>query len=149
MFFNLNPEEPRVWVTSESFALLLARYGREVGLPCLEGSTGFRRLGQNVLQALVPGRPRPSPYDLFMLRFHHFLKSSDEFQERCPKRFWTFPPGSAWLALTDGFAHAVLRGRHALEHSYFVKPEVLLLPSEAPLVLLEWFCGLPQVKKAA
>src|SRR5271154_6832068 len=47
------------------------------------------------------------------------LKAHDEFQERAPKKLWTFPPGSVWLAMTDACSHAVLRGRFALEHSYF------------------------------
>jgi len=71
-----------------------------------------------------------------MLRFHDYLKGNDEFQERAPKKLWTFPPGSAWVAMTDACSHAVLRGRYALEHSYFVEPSVLAVPDESPAALL-------------
>src|SRR5262249_8099821 len=33
VFVNVNPTEPRVWVTSEPFGQLLERYGKKVGLP--------------------------------------------------------------------------------------------------------------------
>jgi hypothetical protein len=84
-----------------------------------------------------------------MLRFHDFLKAHDEFQEKGPKRFWTFVPGSAWLAMTDVTSHAALRGRFALEHSYFVAPESLALPEESPPALLERACGVPMLHRAA
>jgi hypothetical protein len=71
-----------------------------------------------------------------MLRFHDFLKTHQEFQERCPRKLWSFPPGSVWLVMTDGCSYAELRGRYALEHSYFVQPEVLALAEEAPAVQL-------------
>jgi hypothetical protein len=72
-----------------------------------------------------------------MLRFHDYLKKNEEFQERTRKRLWKFEPGSAWLAMTDACSHAVLRGRFALEHSYFVSPSVLAVPEESPEALLQ------------
>jgi hypothetical protein len=71
-----------------------------------------------------------------MLQFHDYLKANDEFQERAPKKLWSFPPGSAWVVMTDACSHAVLRGRYALEHSYFVDQSVLALPDESPAALL-------------
>src|SRR5262249_24405286 len=96
-----------------------------------------------------PGRRQRSPYDTFMLRFHDFLKANDEFQEHGPKRFWSFAPGSAWLVLTDVASHAVLRGRYALEHSYFVAPGSLALPDLSPPALLERACGIPVSNRGA
>ena len=84
----------------------------------------------------APRWARRSAYDWFMLRFHDFLKRNADFQERGVKRRWTFPPGSAWLAMTDACCHADLRGRFALEHSYFIAPEALALPDESPAALL-------------
>ena len=84
-----------------------------------------------------------------MLRFHNFLKANDDFQERCPRRVWNFAPGSVWLAMTDTASHAVLRGRYALEHSYFISPESQALPAESPAALLEKACGLPVLARAA
>jgi hypothetical protein len=84
-----------------------------------------------------------------MLRFHDFLKANDDFQEHGPKRYWEFQPGSAWLVFTDTASHAVLRGRFALEHSYFVPPEALVLPDESPPALLARACGRPVLPAAA
>ncbi len=84
-----------------------------------------------------------------MLRLHHFLKANEEYQEHTPKRFWTFPPGCAWMVLTDTATHAALRGRFALEHSYFLAPETLALPDESPAALLERACGIPVLTRAA
>ena len=142
VFVNVNFTEPRVWVTSDPFGRLLERYGHQVGLPARGFSLGklMRKL-RDVPQLFRPSsRPR-SEYDSFMLRFHHFLKANEEFQERTPKRLWSFAPGSAWLAMTDTASHAVLRGRHALEHSFFIAPDSLALPDESPAALLAQKCG--------
>lgn len=147
VFANVNPSEPRVWVTSDPFARLLARYGAQVGLPTGQTSlTG--RVKRGVLRLFQAGNRR-SMYDDFMLRFHDFLKQNDRFQESCPKRFWNFQPGSAWLTMTDTASHAVLRGRFAIEHSYFIAPETLALLDESPAALLEHACGLPVLRRAA
>jgi hypothetical protein len=141
VFANINPREPRIWVTSDPFAKLLKRFGEAAGLPRRSGSLWVRQLGQDVLALFRPGRVRRSEYDLFMLRFHDYLKSNEDFQERGPKYLHTFPPGCVWAAMTDTCSHAVLRGRYALEHSYFIPPTVLALPEESPPVLLEKLCA--------
>jgi hypothetical protein len=134
-FVNINPSEPRIWATSEPFARLLERYGSQVGLP--RWAPGWlHQLGASVLRAFRPQESRRWPSDVFMRRFHDFLKRNDEFQERGPKRLWTFPPGSAWLAMTDACTHAELRGRFALEHSYFIAPQCLVLPDASPAAIL-------------
>ena len=109
----------------------------------------MRRVQDGVLRLFRPGRPPRSSYDAFMLRLHDYLKADEEFQERGPKRFWKFPPGSAWLAITDTCSHAVLRGRFALEHSYFVAPHSLALPHESPAALLARMCGRRVLEPAA
>jgi hypothetical protein len=149
IFANINPSEPRVWVTSDPFPKLLQRYGDAAGLPGRHRADWFRQLRRGVVQLFRPGQPRRSAYDAFMLRLHDYLKANDDFQERTPKRFWAFPPASAWMVFTDVCSHAVLRGRYALEHSYFVAPEALALPDESPPALLEHACGLPVLGRAA
>ncbi len=136
VFVNVNPREPRVWVTSEPFAALLQKYGRAAGLPGRNGSEWLEQLREGVVRLFRPGKARRSAYDAFMLRFHDHLKMNEEFQERGQKRLWTFPPGSAWIAITDTCSHSVLRGRYALEHSYFIAPHTLALPDESPATLL-------------
>jgi hypothetical protein len=137
VFANINPCEPRIWVTSDPFAKLLKRYGEAAGLPGRNRTRVLETLGQSLLSLFRPRVGRRSEYDLFMLRFHDYLKLNEEFQEKGPKYLHTFPPGCVWVAMTDTCSHAVLRGRYALEHSYFVSPAVLALPEESPPVLLQ------------
>ena len=145
LFVNVNLSEPRVWATSEPFGKLLERFGTQAGLPPSQRGGWSRQ----VLRLFRPGRAQRSLYDSFMLRFHDYLKANDEFQEHGPKRFWSFAPGSAWLVFTDVASHAALRGRFALEHSYFVAPETLSLPDRSPPALLERACRIPVLKQAA
>jgi hypothetical protein len=147
VFANVNPTEPRIWVTSEPFGRLLQRFGPAVGLPA-SGGGWLRHLGRGLLQLFHPKQARRSTYDAFMLRFHDYLKANEEFQDRGPKRLWTFPSGSVWLAITDTCSHAVLRGRYALEHSYFLSPETLFLPDESPPALLAAACAPPSHRPA-
>lgn len=148
LFANINPSEPRVWATTDPFAKLLEKYGRKVGLPTRQTSwtTAVRR---QVLGLFNKKLRQRSVYDQFMLRFHDFLKTNEEFQDRCPKRIWQFAPGSAWMCMTDTASHAALRGRYALEHSYFISPQSLVLPEESPPALLERACGMPVLHRAA
>jgi hypothetical protein len=155
LFVNIHPSEPRVWVTSDTFERLLSRHGAAAGLPQERGPRSVERGPQSLGSALRALRSalsvgsNRSAYDAFMLRMHNHLKRNDGFQEKTPKRFWSFPPGSAWLAMTDTLSHAEMRGRFALEHSYFVAPEVLFLPAESPAALLERACGAEVVRQAA
>ena len=157
-FVNVNPSEPRIWMTSLTFPQLLERYGVIAGLPHDShlGRFAWRRLATGLMGQLqarlsprLASRTSWSAYDLYMLRLHHFLKTNDEFQERGPKRLWRFPPGSAWLALTDTCSHAVLRGQYALEHSYFIAPGALALPDQSPAALLARACGREILDRAA
>ncbi len=147
-FVNLNLSEPRIWVTSDSFEKLVERYGREVGLPTGSGLNWSWRLREGIGRVFTPNRPRRSVYDAFMLRFHDWLKANDDFQEHGRKLYWTFAPGSMWLVFTDAVSHAALRGRFALEHSYFVAPHGLLNPELSPAAVLERACGAPVLRAA-
>jgi hypothetical protein len=149
VFANVNPSEPRVWVTSDPFGKLLERYGVAAGLPGRHAMGLLDHVRQGLFSIFHPGRRRRSAYDAFMLRFHDYLKNNEEFQERGPKRLWNFPPASVWLAITDTCSHAVLRGRFALEQSYFVAPAVLALPEESPPALLRRFCEATRSSRAA
>ncbi|MBI3408276.1 MAG: Kdo hydroxylase family protein [Planctomycetes bacterium] len=149
LFVNINPHEPRVWATSETFATLLRGHGAQVGLPRPTAPGWTARLGQGLLDLFQPGSEKRTAYDRFMLRLHHYLKTNDRFQERAPRRFWHFPPHSAWLLFSDGLSHAELRGRYALEHSFLISPKALELPEESPAALLEKSCGMPITPRAA
>ncbi len=149
LFANVNLTEPRVWITSEPFGKLLARYGKEVGLPGRQKAPWGAWLKAGMLRVFRPGQPPRSAYDAFMLRMHDFLKANEDFQKHVPKQVWKFAPGSAWMAITDTASHAALSGRFALEHSYFIAPHALALPGESPAALLEQACGQPVLRRVA
>jgi hypothetical protein len=132
LFVNINATEPRVWITSEKFEALLARFRVRHRVPTrtaeewLAPPNGLQRL----LQGDWSGRPA---YDAFMQKLQQFLRANEMFQERASKRVWHFPPGAAWVLMADGLSHAVLRGQYALEHSFFVPQDALRLPELSPL----------------
>ncbi len=142
VFANINPERPRVWVTSDSFEALARRYAREAGLPERPGI--IDRLRGVAIDALasagLPVVNRP-PYDRFMLRFHHFLKENAEFQRLCHKDRWEFPPGSSWIVFTDTTSHACISGQYALEQTVIVRHESLVYPEKAPISVLGELAG--------
>lgn len=148
LFVNTNRTEPRVWITAAPFRELLARYGYEVSYDAALEAGVVERVKEGIARLLKPSRPKRSPYDRFMLRFHDHLKASERFQKG-PRREWSFEPGSCWLAMTDTCSHAVLRGKYALEHSYFIQPESLALPDESPASLLAQAARRPVLLGAA
>lgn len=131
VFANLDPVESRVWATADPLPRLLARLPDDWTRP-----GWMQGLGDRLLALLRSGKHRPAASDRLMRRLHDRLKADHDFQQRSPRRLWRFPPGSAWLAMTDGCCYAELRGRHILEASYFVAPAVLRCPDLAPAVLL-------------
>jgi 3-deoxy-D-manno-oct-2-ulosonic acid (Kdo) hydroxylase len=143
-FTNLNPSNPRVWITSETFDRLAEQYAREAGLDRIIASDrGARLLARGLARALGIGAAARAPYDSFMLRFHHFLKENQLYQDTCPKRRWEFPPGSSWMVYTDMVSHAVLSGQFAIEQTFIVAREALVLPARAPASILEKLASRP------
>jgi hypothetical protein len=155
-FTNVNPTQPRVWVTTETFEALARRFfgpqgARELVSRQANSTNSFRGLGRVLVRlgrALGLRVADPSPYDDLMLAFHHFLKENSEFQETCPKRRWEFPPGSTWIVFTDMVAHAVLAGQFALEQTYRVSRGSLALPHKAPVSILESSVGRALTRKS-
>ncbi len=142
-FTNLNPEKPRVWLTSEPFDALARLLGGEAGL-VEEGrrrSRPFRRLVARVARGVRLHQFAASPYDAMMHRFHNFLKENRQFQENCSKHRLEFPPGSSWLVFTDMVSHAVLSGQFALEQTFVVPRQAMLEPEQAPVSILERLTG--------
>jgi 3-deoxy-D-manno-oct-2-ulosonic acid (Kdo) hydroxylase len=144
VFSNINPTKPRVWVTSDSFEQLAWQYGGKAGLP--HPPTKLSKVRSRALRVLsglgLPVVDRP-PYDQFMLRFHHFMKESAEFQQNCPKDRWEFPPNSSWICFTDTTSHSCLSGQYALEQTFIVRRGSLLVPEKAPIAILEQMAGFP------
>ncbi len=146
VFTNIHAETPRVWVTTQTFDVLAEQFARPAGLSDIAAQArsrlrlyrrGLIRLARSVGIPLVDR----SLYDQFMLRFHHYLKTNQAFQESCPKYRWEFPPNSTWLVFTDMVPHSVLSGQFALEQTFIVRRDALLLPQNAPVQILEDLSG--------
>jgi len=147
VFTNINPTRPRVWVTTDRFVGLAQRYAGqarlfEIATPRRSRLLPLLRPVKTLARAVGLTVPERSPYDRFMLRFHHYLKENRDFQRGCPKTRLEFPPDSTWIVFTDGFPHAVLSGQFALEQTVIVPYHALLAPQESPLHLLETLCGM-------
>lgn len=145
VFTNVNPSKSRRWITTDTFDVLVKQFaGSAIPLPVSLDRSLWRYLCHKAAKAVralgLPIVPR-SPYDDFMLRFHHFLKENQQFQESCPKTEWAFSPHSTWLVFTDMVPHAVLSGQYALEQTYIVSRHALVSPCRAPVNILEDLCG--------
>ncbi|MGH9401503.1 MAG: Kdo hydroxylase family protein [Terriglobia bacterium] len=150
VFTNLNPEQSRVWLTSDPFDALVKKFGDRASFDrtAARARSPWRPLARRMTRlAHAAGLPvvDRTPYDEFMLGFHHYLKHNQDFQQNCPKSKWEFPPGSTWLVFTDLVPHAVLTGRFALEQTFFISRDAMLLPEKAPYRVLEERAGVPVV----
>lgn len=146
VFTNLNPTTPRVWNTCDDFGAIARAHAENAGLRRIAAQDGFlQRTVQSLGHAFgIRGMGR-TPYDMFMLRFHDYLKENVEFQERAPKSRVDFPPLSTWLVYTDGVAHAAMSGRYALEQTLLIPADALVSLDYAPFRVLESIAGCPLV----
>ena len=148
VFTNINPTQPRCWVTSDTTEVLVKRFAGSPGLPlpARPRKSAWQQARRWIFQqARAAGLPMTvrSPYDEFMLRFHHYLKENHEFQATCAKQTWEFPPHSTWIVFTDMVTHAALSGQYALEQTFIVSRDALVLPEKAPISVLEKLVGAP------
>jgi len=146
VFTNLNPSKPRVWQTTGPFEDFARKFAEDAGLHKIAESDSFlSRVVQDFGRKLgVRGMGR-TPYDIFMLRFHDFLKENSHFQADCPKVRLEFPPLATWMVFTDGVAHAVMSGQYALEQTFLIPAGALVAPDQAPYRILEKIAGRPLV----
>jgi hypothetical protein len=142
VFTNVNPSKDRVWVVAERFPELATRFAEQAGLKrfanasrALEGvKRGLGRVGLPI--------PDRAPYDQFMLHFHDWLKENSGFQTaKEGKERVDFPPMSTWLVYTDGVPHSALSGQFAMEQTFIVPVEALVVPDLSPLRVLEKLSG--------
>ena len=142
IFTNVNPQKDRTWIVSDPFPLIAEQYAVAAGLmrfAAQGGSLGGKIGGSLIRLARAAGLPAAdrSPYDRFMLAFHDYLKANPDFQRRCAKYRFAFPPNSTWLVFTDVVPHSVISGQFALEQTLIVSRRSLSLPDQAPIAVLE------------
>jgi len=145
VFTNLNPAKPRVWNTTERFELLARQYAEDAGLQRIAADSWLSRTVQDWGGKLGFRGMGRTPYDMFMLGFHDYLKENTAFQKECPKIRMEFPPFSTWLVFTDGVAHAAMSGQYAIEQTFLISPKALVAPEQAPYRILETIAGRPLV----
>jgi hypothetical protein len=136
LFVNISTTDPHVWATSERFPQLLVRIAARHRVPTRTREE-WTAPTPSVARLFTRRRGSGSAYDAWMLRLHHFLKEDEAFQALAARKMWTFPPRSMWLLFSDAVAHGMLRGRFALDHSFFVPQECLTRPADSPLAMLE------------
>jgi hypothetical protein len=147
-FTNINVDRPRVWALSDSFPEIAGRYALQAGLRRTVGaSAAMRRSAAHVAHGIGLPIPDRSAYDEFMLGFHHYLKSNEEFQRTGCRQTVAFAPGETWISFTDQVAHAVVSGQYALEQTFIVPYKALLEPEQAPVSVLERLAGAPLVRR--
>jgi hypothetical protein len=145
IFTNLNPTKSRVWYAMGDFQALARDYATDAGLERFAENSLFSQKVQDWGGKLgFRGMGRTS-YDMFMLRFHDYLKENKEFQDGCSKVRLEFPPMATWLVYTDGVAHAAMSGQYALEQTLLIPPQALVSPDHAPYRILEKIAGVPLV----
>jgi hypothetical protein len=148
-YVNIHPEEPHVWSTSERFHELLSRYLQKNRVSSRTAEEWTSAAYPSLLRLFRSDRPASSAYDHLMQRLHHFLKEDESFQGRAARRIWSFAPTASWLFFSDVVSHAQLRGRFALEHSFFVDQNVLTYPEASPLSVLVRGTSGTQIRQVA
>jgi hypothetical protein len=144
VFSNINPQQPRIWLTTGPFEALAAEYAQDAGLQEIAAQTKSSKGPlKGLMRAVGMKVPDRSAYDEFMLRFHDYLKENSDFQTNHEKTRTEFPPRATWMVFTDAVAHAALSGQYALEQTYIVPVDAMLLPAKSPLRVLEALAGQP------
>ncbi len=139
-FTNINPTDKRHWTTTEGFADLAKRFGGQA-VPFPKKKNPLTSLSMKLgKKAGLPIVLR-SPYDLFMLNLHNYLKENEDFQKTCPKDYWEFPPNSCWAVFTDQVSHAATAGQYAIEQTIIVPKNALVQPEKSPIEVLERLAG--------
>ena len=142
IFTNLSPNKPRMWqTTAEGFEALARHFGEDAGLLHIAEESLFTRTVHDLSEKLGFRMAGRTPYEMFMLRFHEYLKENAAFQRNCPRVDLEFPPLATWLMFTDCVAHAVLSGQYAIEQTLLIPPVALVAPKHAPFKILEKIAG--------
>ena len=142
VFTNLNPSQPRVWNVTGPFETLARQHAEGAGLRQIAEDDSFlSRTVQNWGAKLGFSGFGRSPYDMFMLRFHDYLKENEDFQTSKSKTQLEFPPNSTWVVYTDGVAHAAIAGQYAVEQTFLIPRAALVAPEQAPYRILERIAG--------
>jgi hypothetical protein len=141
VFENINPDTARVWRTSDTMDQLAEQFKAKRKPPGDLDKPARGLFPPMIAKALGFRASSGSGYDNWMLNFHNFLKENERFQAECRKSTWQFPPGSAWIVYTDMVSHSVLSGQYALEQTFIVSQQHMVLPEKSPINILRRLYG--------
>ena len=134
VFTNVHPgQRARQWRVGEAFSDFAERFAPRLR-PAFPGSARLLRL-LRVTKALR------TPYDQAMLQLHDLAKADLDYQREAPQAAVDFAPGSTWVVFSDQVLHAVMGGQHMMEQTFYLHPDDQLVPSTAPLRVLERVLG--------
>lgn len=143
-FININPNQNRIWNTSDTFEALAHKFAHTQKAPSrLDVQPTEPSAMKQLMRKLGLKSNGDSPYDTWMLNFHNFLKENSTFQATCRKQRWEFPPNSSWIVFTDMASHAVLEGQYALEQTFIISQKDLVCPEKAPINILRKIYRVP------
>jgi hypothetical protein len=141
VFTNVNPAKERVWLVGERFGELAGKFASAAGLSKFSGGSTLRATKRGLCKIGLP-IPDRARYDEFMLHFHDWLKENNDFQSaKEGKERLQFPPMSTWMVFTDGVPHAALSGQFAMEQTFIIPVEALVMQEVAPIRVLERLAG--------
>ncbi len=138
IFCNIDPKgRPRVWEIGERFERFAQRY---LPLVRVERSWFEKAVDRAAsLAGIVKGQR--TGFDHVLEKIRQLGKKDDKYQKSGPRRIVSFPPGSAWVGLTDIVLHGGVSGQHALDQVFFVPPDILRDRSRSALGILERLSG--------
>ena len=134
VFSNLNPcGEARLWQVGEPFEAYARRWLGAARRPWPGESWAMEHLGIT--------KSRRTAYDVLMLGLHDAAKLDATYQREALRRDLAFAPGDAWIVFTDQVVHAAIRGRYALEQTFYLPVSAMESPDTSPLRILERLSG--------
>lgn len=139
VFCNIDVgERPRRWQVGEHFEPLVRRY-----LPAvrLDPKVSASSVAANILATLGILKGRRTDYDAVMADLRRRIKGDEEYQRVAPRRIVEFPPGSAWIAITDLVLHGAMAGQNSLDQTFYLPPAVMSAPERSSLKILERLTG--------
>ena len=135
VFCNINPGgRPRVWRVGETFEPFARRF-----VPTARPPRTSRV--ESVLARLGVTKGRRTAYDRLMADIRGQAKKDEDYQENAPQRVVSFPPGAAWIAITDLVLHGASSGQHSLDQTFFLPAEAMDEPGRSSLRILERLSG--------
>lgn len=131
VFCNINPERRvRTWRIGETFEPFARRFVPEARLKS-DGAL------EKMLHRFGITKGRRTAYDLLMEDIRDQVKRDRDYQAHSPQQVVDFPPGSAWIALTDLVLHGAVSGQHSLDQTFYLPDRTMADPERSSLRILE------------